>query len=222
MWLHLQPKWKPSLSWFKNAESRLNHHLSGLFGKKKGGNFLSLYYYSMDKAEIDRENTESTYVINSVKRNRDREHATLQGDSGIAEAWFDQAVEYWKQAIALTPGNYIETTLHHHKKVDNLINNSNELSWNFESNKKIYIMLTQGKFFRDDRYHDTTTWIWNLHADAHDFDSYTGDLEISRKWHAGRASGITSEFQLYCTVIGALIFVSLMLFAGPKLAWFQD
>ncbi|CAN6459327.1 unnamed protein product [Victoria cruziana] len=23
-------------------------------------------------------------------------------------AWFDQAVEYWKQAITLTPGNYIE------------------------------------------------------------------------------------------------------------------
>lgn len=31
-WLHLQPKFAPSLSWFKNAESRLNHHLSGLFG----------------------------------------------------------------------------------------------------------------------------------------------------------------------------------------------
>ncbi|CAN6483143.1 unnamed protein product [Victoria cruziana] len=31
-WLHLQPKWKLSISWFKNAESRLNHHLSGLFG----------------------------------------------------------------------------------------------------------------------------------------------------------------------------------------------
>ncbi|KAI5440665.1 hypothetical protein KIW84_010227 [Lathyrus oleraceus] len=30
-WLHLQPKWKPSISWFKNAESHLNHHLSGLF-----------------------------------------------------------------------------------------------------------------------------------------------------------------------------------------------
>jgi photosystem I P700 chlorophyll a apoprotein A1 len=28
----------------------------------------------------------------------------------------------------------------------------------------------------------TTTWIWNLHADAHDFDSHTSDLEdISRK-----------------------------------------
>ncbi|PHT44938.1 Photosystem I chlorophyll a apoprotein A2 [Capsicum baccatum] len=30
--LHLQPKLKPSVSWFKNAESHLNHHLSGLFG----------------------------------------------------------------------------------------------------------------------------------------------------------------------------------------------
>nr|NP_045213.1 photosystem I P700 chlorophyll a apoprotein A2 [Cyanidium caldarium]Q9TLQ6.1 RecName: Full=Photosystem I P700 chlorophyll a apoprotein A2; AltName: Full=PSI-B; AltName: Full=PsaB [Cyanidium caldarium]AAF12881.1 unknown [Cyanidium caldarium]WDB00145.1 photosystem I P700 chlorophyll a apoprotein A2 [Cyanidium caldarium] len=30
--LHLQPKFKPSISWFKNNESRLNHHLSGLFG----------------------------------------------------------------------------------------------------------------------------------------------------------------------------------------------
>ncbi|KAK4707323.1 hypothetical protein R3W88_033097 [Solanum pinnatisectum] len=45
-----------------------------------------------------------------------------------------------------------------------------------------------------------------------------------------RASGITSELQLYCTAIGALIFALLMLFAGwfhyhkaaPKLAWFQD
>ncbi|RCU61631.1 hypothetical protein SETIT_J020000v2 [Setaria italica] len=35
-------------------------------------------------------------------------YAILQGDSEIAEAWFDQAAEYWKQAIALTPGNYIE------------------------------------------------------------------------------------------------------------------
>jgi photosystem I P700 chlorophyll a apoprotein A2 len=31
-WLHLQPKFQPNLSWFKNNESRLNHHLSGLFG----------------------------------------------------------------------------------------------------------------------------------------------------------------------------------------------
>jgi photosystem I P700 chlorophyll a apoprotein A2 len=31
-WLHLQPKFKPRLSWFKNNESRLNHHLIGLFG----------------------------------------------------------------------------------------------------------------------------------------------------------------------------------------------
>ncbi|KAI4994067.1 hypothetical protein ZWY2020_008597 [Hordeum vulgare] len=32
-----------------------------------------------------------------------------------------------------------------------------------------------------------------------------------------RASGITSELQLYCTAIGALIFAALMLFAG----WFH-
>ena len=39
----------------------------------------------------------------------DRGEQTIQqGDSEIAEAWFDQAAEYWKQAIALTPGNYIE------------------------------------------------------------------------------------------------------------------
>jgi photosystem I P700 chlorophyll a apoprotein A2 len=30
--LHLQPSFQPAVSWFKNAESRLNHHLSGLFG----------------------------------------------------------------------------------------------------------------------------------------------------------------------------------------------
>ncbi|KAL0903029.1 hypothetical protein M5K25_028265 [Dendrobium thyrsiflorum] len=42
---------------------------------------------------------------------RPGEQAIIQGDSEIAEAWFDQAAEYWKQAIALTPGNpgnYIE------------------------------------------------------------------------------------------------------------------
>ena len=36
------------------------------------------------------------------------EQALRQGDSEIAEAWFNQATEYWKQAIALTPENYIE------------------------------------------------------------------------------------------------------------------
>ena len=31
-WLHIQPGFLPILLWFKNIESRLNHHLSGLFG----------------------------------------------------------------------------------------------------------------------------------------------------------------------------------------------
>nr|YP_009256678.1 P700 apoprotein A1 of photosystem I [Entransia fimbriata]ANI25374.1 P700 apoprotein A1 of photosystem I [Entransia fimbriata]WKT05712.1 P700 apoprotein A1 of photosystem I [Entransia fimbriata]WKT05831.1 P700 apoprotein A1 of photosystem I [Entransia fimbriata] len=149
----------------------------------------------------------------------------------------------------------------------------------------------------------TTTWIWNLHADAHDFDSHTSDLEdISRKifsahfgqlaviliWLSGmyfhgarfsnyeawlsdpthikpsaqvvwpvvgqeilngdvgggfqgiqitsgffqlwRASGITTELQLYVTAIGGLILAGLTLFAGwfhyhkraPRLQWFQN
>ena len=36
------------------------------------------------------------------------EQAVRQGDLEIAEAWLNQAAEYWKQAIALTPGNYIQ------------------------------------------------------------------------------------------------------------------
>ncbi|KAL5642458.1 hypothetical protein ACJX0J_003143 [Zea mays] len=284
----------------------------------------------MDKAEIDRENTFFFFLmekglfpgfyrnfIYERKRNRDREQAILQGDSEIAEAWFDQAAEYWKQAIALTPGNYIEaqnwlkitsalnlnkTTLHFHKK--GALDRSNKLSWNFESNQKIYIMLTQGKvdLLKLKRKKDFLTVGGSLvclvrkEEDLMIIRSHTGDLEeISRKvfsahfgqlsiiflWLSGmyfhgarfsnyeawlsdpthigpsaqvkflngdvgggfrgiqitsgffqiwRASGITSELQLYCTAIGALIFASLMLFAGwfhyhkaaPKLAWFQD
>nr|YP_009660620.1 photosystem I P700 chlorophyll a apoprotein A1 [Corallina chilensis]QCS25568.1 photosystem I P700 chlorophyll a apoprotein A1 [Corallina chilensis] len=149
----------------------------------------------------------------------------------------------------------------------------------------------------------TTTWIWNLHADAHDFDSHTSSLEeVSRKifsahfgqlaiiflWLSGmyfhgakfsnyvawlsnptnikpsaqvvwpivgqeilngdvgggfqgiqvtsgwfqlwRASGITTELELYATAIGGLIMAALMVFAGwfhyhkkaPKLEWFQN
>ncbi|KAL5646710.1 hypothetical protein ACJX0J_005164 [Zea mays] len=276
----------------------------------------------MDKAEIDRENT---------KRNRDREQAILQGDSEIAEAWFDQAAEYWKQAIALTPGNYIEAQnwkvdlLKLKRKKDFflaglfvcLVRKEEDLMIIRSSEPEVKIAVDRdpiktsfeewarpGHFSRTiAKGPDTTTWIWNLHADAHDFDSHTGDLEeISRKvfsahfgqlsiiflWLSGmyfhgarfsnyeawlsdpthigpsaqvvwpivgqeilngdvgggfrgiqitsgffqiwRASGITSELQLYCTAIGALIFASLMLFAGwfhyhkaaPKLAWFQD
>ena len=60
----------------------------------------------------------------------------------------------------------------------------------------------------------TTTWIWNLHADAHDFDSQTSSLEdISRKvfsahfgqlslifiwisqayWHRGRTTSLSGR-----------------------------
>nr|NP_683828.1 photosystem I assembly protein Ycf3 [Chaetosphaeridium globosum]Q8M9W1.1 RecName: Full=Photosystem I assembly protein Ycf3 [Chaetosphaeridium globosum]AAM96583.1 hypothetical chloroplast RF3 [Chaetosphaeridium globosum] len=36
------------------------------------------------------------------------EQAIQQGDPENAEAWFDQAADYWKQGIALAPSNYIE------------------------------------------------------------------------------------------------------------------
>nr|YP_009549533.1 conserved hypothetical chloroplast protein ycf3 [Histiopteris incisa]AYW16692.1 conserved hypothetical chloroplast protein ycf3 [Histiopteris incisa] len=36
------------------------------------------------------------------------EQAIQQGDLEISEAWFDQAAEYRKQAVALSPGNYTE------------------------------------------------------------------------------------------------------------------
>ncbi|KAH0854176.1 hypothetical protein HID58_090147 [Brassica napus] len=34
---------------------------------------------------------------------------------------------------------------------------------------------------------DTTTWIWNLHADAHDFDSHTSD------WRKSLESGLANS-----------------------------
>lgn len=149
----------------------------------------------------------------------------------------------------------------------------------------------------------TTTWIWNLHADVHDFDAHTSNLEeISRKvfsahfgqlgiiliWLSGRyyhgarfsnyetwlidpthvkpsaqvvwsivgqevlngdvgggfqgvqitsglfqlwrASGITSELQLYSTAIVGLILSRAIFFSGwfhyhksaPRLEWFQN
>ena len=44
---------------------------------------------------------------------------------------------------------------------------------------------------------NSTTWVWDLHADAHDFDSHTTDLEdISRKVfsaHFGQL-GINNNF----------------------------
>ena len=43
----------------------------------------------------------------------------------------------------------------------------------------------------------TTTWIWNLHADAHDFDSHTTDLEdISRKVFSGE----TGNYHTFCPI----------------------
>ena len=52
-----------------------------------------------------------------------------------------------------------------------------------ECSKKFIFPTKPGHFSRTlSKGPNTTTWIWNLHADAHDFDSHTSDLEeISRK-----------------------------------------
>ena len=54
----------------------------------------------------------------------------------------------------------------------------------------------------------TTTWIWNLHADAHDFDTHLGDLqETSRKIfsaHFGHLAVVfiwmSAAFFPWCTI----------------------
>jgi len=63
----------------------------------------------------------------------------------------------------------------------------------------------------------TTTWIWNLHADAHDFDSQTSDLEdISRKIFSAHFGHLAVVF----------VWLSGMYFHGAKFsnysAWLAD
>jgi photosystem I P700 chlorophyll a apoprotein A1 len=63
----------------------------------------------------------------------------------------------------------------------------------------------------------TTTWIWNLHADAHDFDTHTSDLEdISRKIFSAHFGHLAVVF----------VWLSGMYFHGAKFsnytAWLAD
>ncbi|KAJ8427284.1 hypothetical protein Cgig2_015039 [Carnegiea gigantea] len=64
---------------------------------------------------------------------------------------------------------------------------------------------------------ETTTWIWNLHADAHDFDSHTSDLEeISRKIFSAHFGQLSIIF----------LWLSGMYFHGARFsnyeAWLSD
>jgi photosystem I P700 chlorophyll a apoprotein A1 len=63
----------------------------------------------------------------------------------------------------------------------------------------------------------TTTWIWNLHADAHDFDSQTSDLEdVSRKIFSAHFGHLAVVF----------VWLSGMYFHGAKFSnyegWLAD
>ena len=58
----------------------------------------------------------------------------------------------------------------------------------------------------------TTTWIWNLHADAHDFDSHTSDIEdISRKIFSAHFGHLAVVF----------IWLSGMYFHGAKFSNYE-
>lgn len=59
----------------------------------------------------------------------------------------------------------------------------------------------------------TTTWIWNLHANAHDFDTHTSDLEdISRKIFAAHFGHLAIIF----------VWLSGMYFHGARFSNFED
>lgn len=83
---------------------------------KRNLNLISQYRRNKDRIEKKRidywavwgRKLSSTVLREGTAYSDRGEQAILQGDSEIAEAWSDQAAEYWKQAIALTPGNYIE------------------------------------------------------------------------------------------------------------------
>jgi hypothetical protein len=46
-------------------------------------------------------------IFNSIYFNRG-EKAIEESDLESSEMWFEQAAQYWKQAIELAPNNYIE------------------------------------------------------------------------------------------------------------------
>ena len=59
----------------------------------------------------------------------------------------------------------------------------------------------------------TTTWIWNLHADAHDFDTHTNDLQdISRKIFSAHFGHLAVVF----------VWLSGMYFHGARFSNFSD
>ncbi|KAL5647674.1 hypothetical protein ACJX0J_042029, partial [Zea mays] len=109
--------------------------------------------------------------------------------------------------------------------------------WNLHSYRahfgqlSIIFLWLSGMYFHGARFSNYEAWLsdpTHIGPSAHVIWPIVGQEILNGDiW---RASGITSELQLYCTTIGALIFASLMLFAGwfhyhkaaPKLAWFQD
>ncbi|CAG7870280.1 unnamed protein product [Brassica rapa] len=129
----------------------------------------------------------------------------------MAEAWFAQAAEYWKQAITLTPQEDSMIIRSPEPEVKILVDRD-PIKTSFEECAKpghLSRTIAKGP--------DTTTWIWNLHADAHDFDSHTSDLEeISRKVFSAHFGQLSIIF----------LWLSGMYFHGARFsnyeAWLSD
>nr|YP_010267320.1 photosystem I assembly protein Ycf3 [Brainea insignis]QKV47407.1 conserved hypothetical chloroplast protein Ycf3 [Brainea insignis]UIF93920.1 photosystem I assembly protein Ycf3 [Brainea insignis] len=81
-------------------------HNIGLTHTSNGKHARALEYYF----QAPERNSSSPQAFNNmaVICHHRGEQAIHQGNLEISEAWFDQAAEYWKQAIAPSPGNYIE------------------------------------------------------------------------------------------------------------------
>nr|YP_010273607.1 hypothetical chloroplast RF34 [Dichondra micrantha]UKO32015.1 hypothetical chloroplast RF34 [Dichondra micrantha]BDR61567.1 photosystem I assembly protein Ycf3 [Dichondra micrantha] len=65
---------------------------------------LEYYFYALERNPFLPQACNNMAVICHYRG----EQAIRQGNSELGETWFDYAADYWKQAIALTPGNYIE------------------------------------------------------------------------------------------------------------------
>nr|YP_010265849.1 photosystem I assembly factor I [Botrychium ternatum]UHY94418.1 photosystem I assembly factor I [Botrychium ternatum] len=66
---------------------------------------LPVQYHREERLSTHAPSRDGTVLTSRGERG---EQAIQQGDPETSEAWFDQAAEYWGQAIALAPSNYIE------------------------------------------------------------------------------------------------------------------
>nr|AMM06310.1 hypothetical chloroplast RF34 [Vicia sativa] len=99
---------------FNNMAVIFHYDRDGMSAQSEGNYAEALQnYYEAMRLEIDP--YDRSYILYNIglihTSNGELTKALdyyFEAISEIAEMWFDLAAEYWKKAIALTPGNYIE------------------------------------------------------------------------------------------------------------------